>query len=108
MSKHQRAKQAHERCQSRVLLWKRLNGKKYSRTTINHTLALHIKFHELRHTYASLLVANGVPINDISEVLGHSSKSITLDIYSHVFKNSLKRVAKKVADIYSSMPTDIG
>jgi integrase len=95
---------------------KREDGKPFSPDGFSHKYrqvikANHlpnIKFHELRHTFASLLVDNGVPISDISETLGHSSKSITLDIYSHVFKKSLKRVAKKVDDIYSNKPADIG
>jgi integrase len=95
---------------------KREDGKPFSPDGFSHKYRQvikvnhlpNIKFHELRHTFASLLVDNGVPISDISEALGHSSKSITLDVYSHVFKKSLKRVAKKVDAIYSNKPADIG
>jgi hypothetical protein len=43
-----------------------------------------IRFHDLRHTCATLLLTKGVHPKMISEVLGHSSVSITLDTYSHV------------------------
>jgi integrase len=43
-----------------------------------------LRFHDLRHAHASLLMAQGVHPKIVSERLGHSSVSITLDIYSHV------------------------
>ena len=45
-----------------------------------------IRFHDLRHTAASILLADGtVPLNVVSERLGHAKPSITLDVYGHVF-----------------------
>lgn len=46
-----------------------------------------IRFHDLRHTYASLLVNNWENIKYISEQMGHASVQITLDRYSHLFPN---------------------
>ena len=43
-----------------------------------------LRFHDLRHTHASLLLARGVHPKIVSERLGHASISITLDTYSHV------------------------
>jgi len=43
-----------------------------------------LRFHDLRHAHASLLMAQGVHPKIVNERLGHSSVSITLDIYSHV------------------------
>jgi integrase len=43
-----------------------------------------IRFHDLRHTGATLLLTKGVHLKIVSELLGHSSISITLDTYSHV------------------------
>jgi integrase len=43
-----------------------------------------IRFHDLRHTCATLLLTKGVHPKIVSEVLGHSSVAITLDVYSHV------------------------
>ena len=42
-----------------------------------------IRFHDLRHSYATFMLANGVNAKIVSTVLGHSTVSITLDIYSH-------------------------
>jgi len=42
-----------------------------------------IRFHDLRHTAATLLIAGGVPIKVVAETLGHSRPSITIDIYVH-------------------------
>lgn len=44
----------------------------------------HITMHALRHTHASVLLANGVSINAISERLGHANVSITQEVYAHV------------------------
>ncbi|MDD5840998.1 MAG: tyrosine-type recombinase/integrase, partial [Gemmiger formicilis] len=43
-----------------------------------------IRFHDLRHSCASLLLANGVPMKQIQEWLGHSDFSTTANIYSHL------------------------
>jgi integrase len=42
-----------------------------------------IRFHDLRHTYATHAYRNGVPIKELSESLGHSSAATTLDYYVH-------------------------
>ena len=44
----------------------------------------HIRFHDLRHSCASLLLANGVPMKQIQEWLGHSDFSTTANIYAHL------------------------
>ena len=43
-----------------------------------------IRFHDLRHTFASLLIANGEDIVRVSRLLGHSSPTVTLNVYSHM------------------------
>lgn len=54
---------------------------------IKKTGAPKITFHDLRHTHASLLIRQGVHIKVISERLGHSSVSITMDLYGHLMPN---------------------
>jgi integrase len=44
-----------------------------------------MRFHDLRHTAASLLLNNKIPVIIVSNMLGHSKPSVTLDIYAHVF-----------------------
>ena len=48
----------------------------------------HIRFHDLRHTCASMLLKNGVPMKQIQELLGHSDFSTTANIYAHLDYNS--------------------
>ncbi|HET6919688.1 MAG TPA: site-specific integrase [Jiangellaceae bacterium] len=43
-----------------------------------------IRPHDLRHTCASLLLAQGVPARVVMDILGHSQIAVTMDIYSHV------------------------
>jgi integrase len=48
----------------------------------------YIRFHDLRHTCATLLLTKGVHPNIVSENLGHFSIAITLDTYSHVIRTN--------------------
>jgi integrase len=55
-----------------------------------------IRFHDLRHTHATHLLANGVHPKVAQERLGHSSVGITLDLYSHVLPGMQEEAASKV------------
>jgi integrase len=55
-----------------------------------------LRFHDLRHTYASLLVAQGAHPKEMAELLGHSSAQITLDRYSHIMPGSKERIAERL------------
>jgi integrase len=44
----------------------------------------HYHPHDLRHRYASVQIARGVPVTLLAAQLGHSRNSMTLDVYSHV------------------------
>ena len=49
-----------------------------------------LNVHSLRHTNASLLIANGTDVATVAGLLGHSQPSTTLDIYTHAFdKNKI-------------------
>ena len=60
-----------------------------------------IRFHDLRHTCATLLLTKGVHPKIVSEMLGHSSVSITLDIYSHVIPGLGDAAALAMEDVLS-------
>ena len=62
-----------------------------------------IRFHDLRHSCASLLLANGVPMKQIQEWLGHSDMGTTANIYSHLDFNS-KINSANVMDGVLSLP----
>lgn len=55
-----------------------------------------MRFHDLRHSAATLLLALGVPLKEVSEILGHSSINITADLYGHVLPDAQKNAALKV------------
>jgi len=57
-----------------------------------------VRFHDLRHTCATLLFTRGVHPKIVSEMLGHSSVSITLDVYSHVIPGLGDAAAKAMED----------
>lgn len=63
-----------------------------------------IHFHDLRHSAASWLLAQGVPITDVSKMLGHADASITLRIYAHALPNSQERVAAALALLLPQQP----
>ena len=55
-----------------------------------------IRFHDLRHTHATLLLLQHVAVKVVSERLGHSSVNITQDIYSHVLPEMQKEAAAAI------------
>lgn len=58
-----------------------------------------IRFHDLRHTCATLLLTRGIHPKIVQEMLGHSTISITLDTYSHVLPNMQKEAVKAMKDL---------
>jgi integrase len=60
-----------------------------------------IRFHDLRHTAATLLLAQGVDPRTIMETLGHSQISLTLNTYSHVLPALQEAAASKMDAILS-------
>lgn len=61
-----------------------ITKRSFKRYLIKAGLSRDTRFHDLRHTAATLLLASGVNVKVVSEMLGHSSVSITLSIYAHV------------------------
>ena len=61
----------------------------------------HRKFHGLRHTHATMLLAEGVPIVEVSRRLGHSKVAHTLDLYGQTIKGYDKKIAEKVDMLYN-------
>ncbi len=56
-----------------------------------------VRFHDLRHTAASLMLASGVPVKVVSEMLGHSSPTITLNVYQHVLPSMARDAGKALS-----------
>ncbi|MFI7357429.1 tyrosine-type recombinase/integrase [Streptomyces avidinii] len=58
-----------------------------------------VRVHDLRHTCASLLLAQGVDARTIMETLGHSTITMTLDTYAHVMQTTLRAAADRMDDV---------
>ena len=65
-----------------------------------------IRFHDLRHTHATLMLKHGVNPKIVSERLGHHSVAFTLDTYAHVTPGMQSAAAQLVADaVFGAAPT---
>jgi integrase len=52
-----------------------------------------IKFHDLRHTCATLLLQERTPVHVVNERLGHSKVSMTMEVYAHVLRDMQREAA---------------
>ena len=53
-----------------------------------------VRFHDLRHTCAALLIEGGTDIKTIQAIMGHSSISVTLNHYGHLYSSSYQRAVQ--------------
>ena len=60
-----------------------------------------ITLHGLRHTFATRLIESGAPIAVVSEILGHSQRSTTLNIYTHPSDTGYDTALKKMDQLFS-------
>ncbi len=67
-----------------------------------------IRFHDLRHTHASLLLLQGVHPKVVQERLGHSQIGVTMDVYSHLLPSMQTDAAAKMDAIMVAAPTENG
>ncbi len=66
-----------------------------------------IRFHDLRHSAASILLALGVNPKHVQELLGHAKISVTLDIYSHVQRPSHREAVLQLSELLSQPAANI-
>lgn len=62
-----------------------------------------IHLHSLRHTYATLCIAKGVPITEVSAQLGHSSVATTANIYAHSIRSARIAAADKIGGLFADL-----
>jgi integrase len=65
-----------------------------------------IRFHDLRHSCATMLLVQGVPARVVMEILGHSEISLTMNTYSHVAPGLRKDAALRMDDLLTSNRTE--
>ena len=62
-----------------------------------------VRIHDLRHTCASMLIARGAHAKAIQQHLGHSSISVTFDVYGHLLPDEQDRIAATLDEAYSAV-----
>ena len=86
-------------------LFRQSNGKPMNPCTFTYrfklilkanNLPLDLNVHSLRHTNASLLIAQGVDVRTVASLLGHAQASTTLDIYAHAFDKNKRKAQEKL------------
>jgi integrase len=65
-----------------------------------------IRFHDIRHTSASLMLNHDIPVIIVSRRLGHARASITSDVYGHLLPNMQDEAAEMIDDLVT--PTEVG
>ena len=89
------------------------DGKPYSTAIISHSFTRLIKrlgmpvirYHDLRHSAASILISLGCNVKEVSVFLGHNNVSTTLDIYAHLFNSSSVELMRRYDGILSCSGT---
>jgi integrase len=66
----------------------------------------HMRFHDLRHSAAMILLAMGVPIKVVQELLGHKDISTTLNVYGHVLASMQQEAMDKLDDLFGKGEDD--
>lgn len=76
------------------------------KNTLHHVLdkagLQRIRFHDLRHTFATIALQNGVDIKTVSSMLGHFSAGFTLDTYAHVTTAAQTEAANTMGGVMAS------
>ena len=65
-----------------------------------------IRFHDLRHTAASLLIRQGVPAKVVSDRLGHADVAFTLSVYTHLYDDQRRAAAIPLSQLLSATPSE--
>ena len=67
-----------------------------------------IRFHDLRHTAASIMLNQGVPPFVVSKILGHSKPSTTMDIYGHLIPVMHEGIGNLMDELLTPIPVEMG
>ena len=67
-----------------------------------------LRFHDLRHSCASLLLAQGIPARTVMETLGHSQITLTLNTYAHIFPEVQRQAADAMDGLFGHLAAGAG
>lgn len=76
--------------------------------TLKRAGCKHVRFHDLRHTFATLALANGMDIKTLSAIIGHTSAETTLNIYTHITDDMQRAAADKIERGFGKNSGSIG
>ena len=62
-----------------------------------------VRFHDLRHTFATLALQNGVDVKTVSSMLGHYDAGFTLRTYTHVTRQMQQKAAEKIGNFMAQV-----
>lgn len=65
-----------------------------------------LKFHELRHTQATQLVAGGMDMKTVQHRLGHASATLTMNLYAHALPENDAQAAQLIGSLFSETPSE--
>ena len=85
-----------------IMIPHNITKRSFKRYLVKAGLSRAVRFHDLRHTAASLLLASGVNVKVVSEMLGHSNVSITLRIYAHVLPHMQQSAVTAMDNLLAS------
>ncbi|MGO8949185.1 MAG: tyrosine-type recombinase/integrase [Ktedonobacterales bacterium] len=85
-----------------IMIPHNITKRSFKRYLVKAGLSRDVRFHDLRHTAAMLLLASGVNVKVVSEMLGHSNVSITLRIYAHVLPHMQQSAVAAMDNLLAS------
>ena len=80
--------------------------REYKQVLLNAGLP-EMRFHDLRHTAASIMLKHNIPVFTVSRILGHSKPSVTLDIYTHMIPGMQDEVAKIMDEVITPIQVNM-
>jgi integrase len=109
-------REAGEAWQPNNLVFCHANGAAYTSEGLNWRFSKmtrkagigHWRTHEARHTAVSIMSSNGVPIQEISDTVGHKSTHVTETVYRHVIVTAIRGGATVMDDIFAEDGDDSG
>ena len=82
------------------LRWRNFYARYFRPAAARAGLPKGLRFHDLRHTCAALLIANGRHMEEVKDHLGHSSIRVTSDRYGHLFPRARQELAESLDETY--------